>query len=412
MGMAQATEFDILIIGAGIIGSGLAMALAEKGAQRVGLVDPDLEGTFSSSELNAGGVRATFHQEINILSSKISIEYFAKHRTEVGFRELGYLWLHTPESLQKALTEKKKWDRLGWETEVWTVDQLKKARPFIDQVEDLGGALFSPHDGLINTNLLKLHYREKAKAGGVQFIDRLSLAAARFENGHWSLQFKKHPTQWAEDSKRSYFSSLKVDASESQTLRAKRVVNCAGPWAKGVAAVLGYSLPTFASRRQISFFDTRDADISQYGMMVDTSGVYFHPEATKILGGFNLSSEVHGFNFEYSGEDFFQEYVWMPLSQRSSKFEKLRHISGWAGLYEVSPDESAIIGEVVSDGIAARTVYESHSYSGHGVMHSYANAQALAEKILNDRYASDLDLTILSGERFKKNQLVPESAVI
>jgi sarcosine oxidase subunit beta len=411
--MAHASEFDIVIIGAGIIGSGLAMALAEKGAKNVAVIDPDLEGTFSSSELNAGGVRATFHQEINVVSSKISIEYFAKHRHEVGFREVGYLWLHTPESFKKALIQKEKWGRLGWDVEAWSVDQLRKERPFIDQTDDLGGAIFSPQDGLINTNLLKLHYRSHAKNKGVQFLDRLSLEHATYADSRWNLKLSQYPLQWSEGSKNEFFAgSVSSHSTASVTLRAKRIVNCGGAWAKKVAKTLGYDLPTFASRRQISFFDTRDADLSTYGMIIDTSGVYFHPEATKILGGFNLSTESHGFNFEYSGEDFFQEYIWAPLSQRSSKFEKLRHISGWAGLYEVSPDESAIVGEVTEVGVPARSLYESHSYSGHGVMHSYANGQALAEKILNHQYASDLDLTLLEGGRFKKNQLIHESAVI
>lgn len=401
-----------LIIGAGIIGSALAMALAEKGARDVVVVDPDLEGTFSSSELNAGGVRATFSQPINVLSSKISIEYFAQHREEVGFRELGYLWLHTAESYSQALADQEKWSNLGWKVEAWSVDQLRKNRPFIDLTDDLGGAIFSPRDGLINTNLLKLHFRNRAKKLGVKFIDRLSLREAKNQSGEWSLRFDRLPADWSEENKRRFFSGDLPGGKEVADFTAKRVVNCAGAWAKSIAKTLGYDSPTHASRRQISFFDSREADISGFGMMVDTSGVYFHPEATKILGGFNLGTESAGFNFEYGGEDFFQEHIWMPLSQRSSKFERLRHISGWAGLYEVSPDESAIVGEVESPSITPGSLYESHSYSGHGVMHSYANGQALAEKMLTGKYGSSLDLGSLAGGRFQRNQLVAESAVI
>ena len=51
---------EILIVGGGIIGTSLAWALAERGASGVTVVDLDLAGVYASSELNAGGARATW----------------------------------------------------------------------------------------------------------------------------------------------------------------------------------------------------------------------------------------------------------------------------------------------------------------------------------------------------------------
>src|SRR6185437_6777363 len=64
---------------------------------------------------------------------------------------------------------------LGWPVEEWSVADLRARVPFIDKTEDLGGALFAPHDGLVNPNLVKLHYRAEAKKLGVRFEDRLQL---------------------------------------------------------------------------------------------------------------------------------------------------------------------------------------------------------------------------------------------
>src|ERR1700749_2397795 len=94
---------DFLIIGAGVIGSAVAMGLGRLGMDRVMVVDLDLGGEWSSSELNAGGGRATWSQKSNLLASKFSIEYFAKNADEIGYHDCGYLWMHRPDTFKSAI---------------------------------------------------------------------------------------------------------------------------------------------------------------------------------------------------------------------------------------------------------------------------------------------------------------------
>src|SRR5580658_7621438 len=91
--MATTIESDIVVVGAGLLGSSTAMHLCQGGAKSVTVVDLDLEGVFSSSELNAGGVRATWMNPVNALISRVSIDYYATVRDEVGFRQKGYFWM-------------------------------------------------------------------------------------------------------------------------------------------------------------------------------------------------------------------------------------------------------------------------------------------------------------------------------
>ena len=90
---------EVLIVGGGIIGSSVAWALATQGVGGVVVVDLDLAGVYASSELNAGGARATWWHPVNIESCRATLGFFRDHGREFGFRELGYLWLYSDEDL-------------------------------------------------------------------------------------------------------------------------------------------------------------------------------------------------------------------------------------------------------------------------------------------------------------------------
>ena len=56
----------LLIAGGGVVGTALAWTLTVRGAKDVTVVDLDLAGVYASSELNAGGARATWWQTVNV----------------------------------------------------------------------------------------------------------------------------------------------------------------------------------------------------------------------------------------------------------------------------------------------------------------------------------------------------------
>src|SRR5712691_10743143 len=91
--MRRGERFEVVVIGAGIVGSSVAMALGERGIKTLA-IDIDLSGRLSSSEKNAGGVRATWWQPVNIALCRASIRYYHSVGDAVGFRQKGYLWLY------------------------------------------------------------------------------------------------------------------------------------------------------------------------------------------------------------------------------------------------------------------------------------------------------------------------------
>ncbi len=405
-------HFDTLIAGAGLMGSSTAYHLAKAGAKNIAVIDADLAGRLSSSELNAGGARATWDQSINVKLSHDSIEFFRQNRELSGYRDCGYLWMWEPSKWQAA-QERAKFlkTKHGIDVQVLDVKGLQDKAPFIDKTDDLAGATFSPLDGLFNPNLVKNYFRDEAKRLGVEILEghrvkQVSLPGADHVEVVCELIPPKNETELKE-----FFESdpakMQKTSGNTVTVKGKQLVNAAGAWASRLAKLIGYETPVYALRRQVSIFDVRGLDLSHNGMIVDTSGVYFHPEATNILGGYADHEEPKGWNLSYDGESFFQEKIWMPLYNRSTKFEELKHLTGWGGLYEISPDQMGVLGKV--EGFS--NVFENHGYSGRGAMQSYAAGRGLAELIHTGKFQT-LDLSGMSGERFRAGKLLPEGLLI
>jgi glycine/D-amino acid oxidase-like deaminating enzyme len=388
-------QFDAILIGAGIVGSALAMALAERGVRTLA-VDVDLQGRLSSSEKNAGGVRATWWQPVNIALCRASIKYYESIAAEVGFRQKGYMWLYDDATWPQALEHIAMQRELGHPIETLTPAQVVTRVPEIDKLEGIAGATFSPEDGLINPNLLKQHYREKARNRGAQFLDRIFVMGIDVGGDGVRLDC------WQADDRMTDAALTRMmtqdEPGEAQTGRAVElgcdaIVVTGGAWSPRPLKLLGLQNLSEPVRRQICLVDSRVTNLARYGMIVDTSGVYFHNEGPHILAGYSPPDEPPGYHFHYDGEPFFRDEIWPRMFARMSCMERLRHVNGWAGLYEVSPDRSAIVGR------AAPRVYEAHSFSGRGVMQSYGAGQALADLIATGAYGA-LDASALSRERF------------
>ena len=170
-------RYDVILVGAGIIGSSTAMALAARHL-KVAVVDIDLSGRLSSSEKNAGGVRATWWQPVNIALCRASIDYYCSVRDEVGFRQKGYLWLYDERAWTGACEHLALQRSLGQPIEVLTPAQVQARVPEIDKLDGIAGVTFSPEDGLINPNLLKEHYRSRSREAGAVYLDRVYVHAA------------------------------------------------------------------------------------------------------------------------------------------------------------------------------------------------------------------------------------------
>ncbi len=135
-------------------------------------------------------------------------------------------------------------------------------------------------------------------------------------------------------------------------------------------------------------------------MTIDFStGFYFHREGEGLLMGMADPNETPGFKLDATDD-------WIPAllevaERRAPVITEAGIAGGWAGLYEVSPDHNAIVGEAATP---ARFLYAT-GFSGHG----FLQGPAVGE-IVRDLYLGRepfVDVSPLSADRFARPRHAP-----
>jgi sarcosine oxidase subunit beta len=90
----------------------------------------------------------------------------------------------------------------------------------------------------------------------------------------------------------------------------------------------------------------------------------------------------------------------MPMLEHAGR------LSGWAGLYEVTPDAHPIFGPTAVEGF-----WNVGGFSGHGFMHGPIAGKLMAEFILEGE-AQTVDVSALDLARFDEGRLIHEYNVV
>ncbi len=381
-----AERADVVVIGAGCIGASIAYHLARRGVRRVVVLEREKFAGAGSTSKAAGGIRQQFSTEANVLISKLAVELFARMPEELAVPQtyfpVGYLFLLSrPEHWEAFQGQAARQRELGVPVRTLTPREALDLVPQL-RVDDLVGATFCPTDGLGNPHEVTQAYVGAARRLCVRF---------EFSRPATGLVMRGARVQGA-----------RTAAGE---IHAPLVVNAAGPWAAQIGAWAGVEVPVAPVRRTV--FTTRPLPWvhDRLPMIVDFgSGVYMHRESGGMLMGLAKSDEPPGFD-ESLDWDFLPSVV-EPAVHRVPALEAAEVASGWAGLYETTPDHNAILGWAPGvDGLLL-----ANGFSGHGFMHAPAVGLLVSELVVDGR--TRLDLRPLRPERFEENAALVEANVI
>ena len=176
-----------------------------------------------------------------------------------------------------------------------------------------------------------------------------------------------------------------------------------------VAEGAGVDLPVIPLRRQVACTGPTDALPDSMPMTIYAGdGLHLRVRDGRVLLLWP-NPGIAGRPFDYPVDP---SWVRDVTAMAHARVPVLRNVpideaACWAGLYEMSPDRHAILGPAPE----CPNLYLANGSSGHGVMHSPALGQLLAE-IMTEGRATSLDVHSLRPGRFAEGDLNPVSGLL
>jgi sarcosine oxidase subunit beta len=184
---------------------------------------------------------------------------------------------------------------------------------------------------------------------------------------------------------------------------ADTVVIACGAWSAEVGAAFGVDLPVRPLVRQLLLTTPVEGLPDDLPMTIEAeSGFHFRRRDDRLVLAMTDPQPRWGAD-PWVDESLFEDRR-ARLAARYLPAAGAVVESGWAGLYDMTPDAHPIIGQV-ADG-----VYAACGFSGHGFMQSPAVGAALAEEILTGE--SSFDLSPYRLDRFAAGAVFPETLVL
>lgn len=340
---------EIVIVGAGVIGASVAWHLAARGCRDILVVDRGPAPGGGSTSKATGGFRVQFGSEINVRLSLLSREKLLRFEEETGvdpgFRQCGYLFLARTERELGLLSRAQDIQHRCGATEPVMIDgdEARRINPAIGD-DGVIGAAYSPADGFIRAMQILRGYVEGATRLGV-----------RFELGR-----------------------------EGEGIEGNVIVNARGAWAGD---------PIQPVRRNVAATVPTDVIPPSAPMTIWSDGFHVRERDGRVL-------------LLRADDPLMDDEEWFALIEqlKRERVPALRDVAidpaaSWSGFYEVSPDSHVLLGRDPR----RENVYLAIGSSGHGVMHSPAIGQLLAEIIVDGR-ATTIDTHVLRPSRFEEGE--------
>ncbi len=374
-------SYDIIVVGAGIVGAACAMECARGGLRTLVLDRGPIGGGTTAAGM--GHLVVMDDSEAQFALTSFSRKLWHEHRPqlpkEVEFDATGTLWVAADEEEMAEVRRKQEfYESRGVRVEVLDAQGVAKAEPNLRP--GLAGGLRVLDDAVVYPPCGAQYFLEQAKKAGAEVRLRVAVKTLLPEGG--------------------------VELADGSRISAGRSVSATGPWSPDLTPGLqvrkrkGHLVIT---EREPGFVHHQIVELgylkSAHSTGKDSVAFNIQPRIT----GQMLIGSSRQFDVETSAVD---QNILNRMLQRALEYlpglGQLSAIRVWTGHRAATPDKLPLIGpSVLSDKIWLATGHE-----GLGITTSLGTGRLLADLLLDRR--SEIDATPFAPSRFAKEVVAHE----
>lgn len=385
--MSGRQNYDVIIVGAGSLGTPAAYYLAKSGLKVLVLESVPSVGQGSNKRA-IGGIRATHSDPAKIRLCLRSIEIFSTFKEsfgdEIDWDQCGYTFVaYTPREekiLKDLLTIQKSY---GLVNDWYAKDDLLHIVPDLNP-EGLVGGTFSPFDGSASPLLANHAYYAHARELGADF---------HFSEPVIGMKIKNNQIESVETCCSEYSAGV--------------VLNAAGAYAAEIGQMADLHLPVRPDSHEAAITEPVARFLGP--MIVDirpaagSSNYYFYQHLTgQVIFCITPSPNIWGTDVNETSS--FLPMVASRMIEIMPRLKNIRVRRTWRGLYPMTPDGFPILGwsEQVSNFLLGVGL------CGQGFMLGPAMGELLTRLVQKDLLPEDEEtLRILSpGRKFEGQELL------
>ncbi len=333
------SQYRVVVIGGGVVGSSVLYHLAKMGWQDVVMLERRRLASGSSWHA-AGGVH-TLNADPNMAALQAyTIDLLPKIEKEsgqnIGFHMTGGLTLAgTPERWEWLQSNYRIFQSIGIsDCELLSPEEAQKRCPIMS-VDGVLGAMWADREGYIDTTGTVQAYASAARKKGAEYYEEVKVDSLEQLTDGWIVK------------------------TDKGNIKCEHVVNAAGLWAKQVGRMAGIELPVSPLKHHYLITDSIPEVASsdfEMPMTVDLEGfTYMRQDQNGVLVGIYEIDHEHwamdGAPWDY-GEELFQEQLHRIENELMLGFQRYPAIENvgiktWVnGAFTFSPDGNPLVGPV------------------------------------------------------------------
>ena len=371
---------DIVVLGAGVMGTSIAFHLAKRNSGKVVVLDKDHVGRGGSGRSSAL-IRMHYSFPPEVQLALISLHMFQNWREIVGapgdFHKTGFVRIVHPNEMERLKANVEMQRRLGATVELVDKHQLHELEPDwnVDEVEL---AAYEPDSGYGDGAGVAGDFLTAARDMGVTYLPRTQASQLQIQSGH-----------------------VRGVVTDHGTIDSPTVIVATGPWSRPLLKQAGFDLPIECEFHQVAIL--RNAPNMKGGgcACIDSeTATYFRSDAHDkfLVGDFYGTRPIDPDNFPQRASDDSMEEIIERTCRRVPKLAAAEVMRGVTGVYDMTPDSRPLLGQIPGVG----GLYLCAGFSGMGFKISPAIGLVMSELVLDGKGKS-VELSAFRPGRFADN---------